>query len=57
LDNVILTPHRVGHTWESDQSLIVATTANVQALWRGQAPPLLCNPSALALWLQRRGHS
>ena len=57
LDNVILTPHRVGHTWESDQSLIVATTANVQALWRGQAPPLLCNPDALALWPQRRGHS
>jgi D-3-phosphoglycerate dehydrogenase len=55
LDNVILTPHRVGHTWESDQSLILATTANVQALWRGQVPPLLCNPAALALWPQRRG--
>ena len=57
LDNVILTPHRVGHTWESDQSLILATTANVQALWRGQVPPLLCNPDALALWPQRLGHS
>jgi D-3-phosphoglycerate dehydrogenase len=57
LDHVILTPHRVGHTFESDQSLIAATTANVQALWRGQAPPLLCNPAALALWPQRRGHS
>jgi D-3-phosphoglycerate dehydrogenase len=55
LDNVILTPHRVGHTLESDRSLIAATTANVQALWRGQAPPLLCNPQALALWPQRRG--
>jgi phosphoglycerate dehydrogenase-like enzyme len=55
LDNVILTPHRAGHTWESDQSLILATTANVQALWRGQVPPLLCNPAALALWPQRRG--
>jgi D-3-phosphoglycerate dehydrogenase len=55
LDHVILTPHRVGHTWESDQSLILATTANVQALWRGQVPPLLCNPAALALWPKRRG--
>ena len=34
---------------------IAATTANVQALWRGQVPPLLCNPAALALWPQRRG--
>jgi D-3-phosphoglycerate dehydrogenase len=57
LVNVVLTPHRVGHTFESDQSLIVATTANVQALWRGQAPPLLCTPQALALWPERRGHS
>jgi D-3-phosphoglycerate dehydrogenase len=53
LDNVILTPHRVGHTFESDRSLIAATTANVQALWNGQAPPLLCNPTALPAWLQR----
>ena len=53
-DHVILTPHRVGHTFESDQSLIAATTANVQAVWRGQAPPLLCNPAALALWPQRQ---
>jgi gluconate 2-dehydrogenase len=53
LDNVILTPHRVGHTFESDRSLIAATTANVQALWHGQAPPLLCNPTALPAWLQR----
>ena len=50
---VILKPHRVGHTFESDRSLIAATTANVQALWRGQALPLLCNPQALALWKQR----
>jgi D-3-phosphoglycerate dehydrogenase len=54
LDNLILTPHRVGHTWESDQSLIAATTANVQAIWHGLVPPLLCNPAALALWPQRR---
>jgi phosphoglycerate dehydrogenase-like enzyme len=54
LDHVILTPHRVGHTFESDQSLIAATTANVQAVWRGQAPPLLCNPGALALWPKRQ---
>jgi D-3-phosphoglycerate dehydrogenase len=53
LDNVILTPHRVGHTFESDRSLIAATTANVQALWHGQTPPLLCNPTALPAWLQR----
>jgi len=52
-DHVILTPHRVGHTFESDQSLIAATAANVQALWCGQAPPLLCNPSALPAWLRR----
>jgi len=44
----------VGHTWESDQSLIAATTANVQAIWHGLVPPLLCNPAALALWPQRR---
>jgi phosphoglycerate dehydrogenase-like enzyme len=49
-----LTPHRVGHTFESDQSLIAATTANVQAVWRGQAPPLLFNPAAVALWPPRQ---
>jgi len=26
----------------------------VQALWNGQAPPLLCNPQALPSWHLRR---
>lgn len=57
LDSVILTPHRVGHTLEADGSLITATIANVQALWKGQAPPLVCNPQALAAWHLRRRNS
>ena len=54
LESVILTPHRVGHTFEADNSLISATIANVQALWKGLAPPLLCNPQALPSWQLRR---
>lgn len=54
LESVILTPHRVGHTFEADTSLIGATIANVQALWKGLAPPLLCNPQALPSWQLRR---
>jgi phosphoglycerate dehydrogenase-like enzyme len=54
LGSVILTPHRVGHTFEADNSLISATIANVQALWKGLAPPLLCNPQALPAWQLRR---
>ncbi|MFZ2738285.1 MAG: NAD(P)-dependent oxidoreductase [Burkholderiaceae bacterium] len=51
--NLILTPHRVGHTHEADESLTPAAIANVQALLLGQLPPMIRNPQAVQAWRQR----
>jgi phosphoglycerate dehydrogenase-like enzyme len=51
--NLILTPHRVGHTREADESLIPAAIANVQALLQGQLPPMIRNPQVVEAWCQR----
>jgi phosphoglycerate dehydrogenase-like enzyme len=53
LDNVVLTPHHVGHTREGDDSLEPALQNNVLALLRGEAPPFLRNPEALPAWRDR----
>lgn len=53
LPNVILTPHRVGHTREGDESLAQALQDNVLALVAGRVPPMVRNPAALPAWQQR----
>lgn len=55
LDNVVLTPHHVGHTQEGDHSLVPALIENVLALLEGQVPPRVRNPQAVALWRERWG--
>jgi phosphoglycerate dehydrogenase-like enzyme len=51
--NLILTPHRVGHTREADESLIRAAIANVQALLQGKLPTMIRNPQVVQAWLHR----
>lgn len=51
--NLILTPHRVGHTREADESLIPAAIANVHALLQGRLPGMIRNPQVVQAWLQR----
>jgi D-3-phosphoglycerate dehydrogenase len=55
LPNVVLTPHHVGHTLEGDESLIPAIIHNVTALLQGRVPPMVRNPDATSLWLERFG--
>jgi phosphoglycerate dehydrogenase-like enzyme len=55
LQNVILTPHHVGHTQEGDRSLIPAIIDNVMALLQGEVPPMVRNPEATGRWLERFG--
>jgi D-3-phosphoglycerate dehydrogenase len=53
LDNVILTPHHIGHTREGDESLEHALQDNVLALLRGEPPRFVRNPEALPGWRAR----
>jgi D-3-phosphoglycerate dehydrogenase len=53
LDNVILTPHQIGHTLEAEASLGPAAVENVVALLKGEVPPRLRNPQVLPLWEQK----
>ncbi|MDN8617513.1 NAD(P)-dependent oxidoreductase [Variovorax ginsengisoli] len=53
LDNVILTPHAVGYTKETVDSLRRAALENIRRVVIG-LPPLYCkNPSAIARWNTR----
>jgi len=53
LDNVILTPHMVGHTGEVYASFVPAAEENITRILRGE-PPLYCkNPHILPAWRQR----
>ncbi|MCK9508735.1 MAG: D-3-phosphoglycerate dehydrogenase [Pigmentiphaga sp.] len=53
LDNVILTPHMVGHTKESVASIPAMAFANVMAILNGTLPPSCKNPSIEAKWRAR----
>lgn len=53
LDNVLLTPHMVGHTKELFESLAPACVANVLTLLQGELPRYLCNPAAVGRWRER----
>lgn len=53
LDNVILTPHMVGHTGEVYASFLPAAEENITRILRGE-PPLYCkNPHILPAWRKR----
>jgi phosphoglycerate dehydrogenase-like enzyme len=53
LDNVILTPHNIGHTLELQESFIPATCENVARIARGEAPLYFKNPHVLPNWRKR----
>ena len=53
LDNVILTPHAVGHTRDGYRSLAQAAEQNFRSVLRGEAPPYFKNPGVLARWQAR----
>jgi D-3-phosphoglycerate dehydrogenase len=55
LPNVILTPHMIGHTIESTDSLMPAAVENVAAILDGRLPPICANPGVEARWRKRRG--
>jgi phosphoglycerate dehydrogenase-like enzyme len=55
LDNVILTPHMIGHTAELAQSLRTAALQNVRRLLAGEAPLHCVNPDAISGRSVRRG--
>jgi phosphoglycerate dehydrogenase-like enzyme len=53
LDNVILTPHNIGHTLELQESFIPATCENVVRIARGDPPLYFKNPQVLPKWQER----
>jgi phosphoglycerate dehydrogenase-like enzyme len=53
LDNVILTPHNIGHTIELQESFIPATYENVVRIARGEPPLYFKNPHVLPKWRER----
>jgi phosphoglycerate dehydrogenase-like enzyme len=53
LPDVMLTPHCVGHTCESEASLPPFALQNIERLLRGELPLALVNPQALPLWKAR----
>jgi D-3-phosphoglycerate dehydrogenase len=53
LDNVILTPHMVGHTQDVFASFPTAAVENITRILRGE-PPLYCkNPEIIPAWRKR----
>jgi D-3-phosphoglycerate dehydrogenase len=53
LDNVLLTPHNLGHTLEQQAAAIPAMVSNIVAIARGEAPPAFKNPHVLEAWRAR----
>lgn len=53
LDNVILTPHIVGHSQELMAAIPPTAAENVLRLLRGEPPLYVKNPEALEAWRQR----
>lgn len=53
LDNVVLTPHMVGHTADAFDALVRAGLENITRILRGD-PPLYCkNPDVIPRWRER----
>jgi phosphoglycerate dehydrogenase-like enzyme len=53
LDNVILTPHMVGHSQELMDAIPPAAAENVLRILRGEPPLYVKNPEVLPAWQQR----
>ncbi len=53
LDNVILTPHNIGHTRELMESFVPATYENVVRIAAGEPPLHFKNPQVLPKWRER----
>jgi phosphoglycerate dehydrogenase-like enzyme len=53
LDNVILTPHTIGHTRELMDSFVPAAYQNVVRIAAGEPPLHFKNPQVLATWRER----
>lgn len=53
LDNVILTPHMVGHTQEIFDAMPPTALENISRLMEGEAPLYCLNPAALPTWRSR----
>jgi phosphoglycerate dehydrogenase-like enzyme len=53
LDNVILTPHMIGHSRELMAALAPAAAENVLRVLRGEPPVYVKNPEVLPAWRQR----
>ncbi len=53
LDNVILTPHNIGHTRELMESFVPATYENVVRIAAGEPPLYFKNPQVLTKWRER----
>jgi D-3-phosphoglycerate dehydrogenase len=53
LDNVILTPHNIGHTRELMDSFVPAAYENVVRIAAGEPPLYFKNPQVLPKWRQR----
>lgn len=52
-DNVILTPHIIGHTFDVMASLPVAALENVSRVLKGEPPLYTKNPEVLERWRER----
>ena len=53
LDNVILTPHMIGHTKDVFASFGKAGEDNILAILRGEAPPICKNPEVMPAFRAR----
>ncbi|WP_245292608.1 NAD(P)-dependent oxidoreductase [Rhizobium sp. 9140] len=53
LDNVILTPHSVGHTGEGVAAIAPALIENIRCILRGEVPLICKNPEAEQAWRSR----
>lgn len=53
LDNVILTPHLVGHTREMFESFLPVALENIVRVLDGKPPRYCKNPQAIPRWLER----
>ena len=52
-DNVILTPHIIGHTYDVMASLPVAARENITRVLKGEPPLYTKNPDVLPRWRER----
>ena len=52
-DNVLLTPHNLGHTVDQMTSFVHAVVDNVAAIARGAPPPFFKNPQVMPAWKTR----